>query len=240
MTTVPASSPTAPEARTVQVPDVRNVRDLGGLEAERGVIRSGLILRGAALHALTAQGADVLADLGLRTVIDLRMAGERTLEPSRVCDYARLDQVREVWIPLVEDFEGSPDSPDGSYRFMVERGAKAIGKVLATLAQPGALPAYVHCAAGKDRTGVIVATLLRTLRVPMEQVYADYMHSNETLGERLIYPAKTWALDAALALMAELGDGSVEGFLKLQGVSADALAALHATLLDPSLSPCGR
>jgi protein-tyrosine phosphatase len=235
VTAAPTSGPASPEARTVHVPDVRNIRDLGGLEAERGPervpIRSGLILRGAALHALTAQGADVLADLGLRTVIDLRVASERALEPSRVGEYARLAQVRQLWLPLVDDFEGSPDTPDGSYRFMIERGAKAIGTVLAALAEPGALPAYVHCAAGKDRTGVIVATLLRTLGVPMRQVYADFMRSNETLGERLIYPAHTWALDAALELMAELGDGSIEGFLGRQGVSADALAALHATLL---------
>lgn len=219
----------------MHVPDVRNVRDLGGLEAERGrariPIRSGLILRGGALHALTEQGADVLAELGLRTVIDLRVERERALEPSLVGEYARLAQVRQLWIPLVDDFEGSPDTPDGSYRFMVERGAEAIGTVLAALAEPGALPAYVHCAAGKDRTGIIAATLLRTLGVPMPQVYADFMHSNETLGDRLIYPARTWALDAALGLMAELG-GGIEGFLERQGVSRDALAALHATLLD--------
>lgn len=235
MTAAPVSGPASPEARTVHVPEVRNVRDLGGLEAYRGTkavpIRSGLILRGAALHALSPQGADVLADLGLRTVIDLRMAKERALEPSRLGEYARLSQVRQLRIPLVDDFEGSPDTPDGSYRFMIERGAEAIGAVLAALAQPGALPAYVHCSAGKDRTGVIVATLLRTLGVPMRQVYADFMRSNETLGDRLIYPARTWALDAALESMTELGDGSIEGFLERRGVSRDALAALHARLL---------
>jgi len=156
---------------------------------------------------------------------------ERELEPSRVRQYARLADVRELWMPLVNDFEDCPDSPDGSYRFMTERGAPAIGAVLTALAQPDALPALVHCTAGKDRTGIVVAALLTTLDVPVEQIHADYMRSNEELRERLIYPAKIHAIDAGLAHMAELGGGSVEGFLERHGVGAGALAALHVRLL---------
>jgi protein-tyrosine phosphatase len=223
-----------PEARALRVAEVRNVRDLGGLEADRGTIRSGLLLRGAALHELTAEGADVLAELGLRTVIDLRMAVERRQEPSRLPEHTQLAGVTELQMPLVPDFEDCPDSPDGSYRFMVERGATTIGAVLRKLAEPGALPALVHCTAGKDRTGIIVAALLSTLGVPIAQMHADYMRSNEALGDRLIYPAETWALDAALEHMAELGGGSVEGFLERQGVDGPTLAALHETLLPSS------
>jgi protein-tyrosine phosphatase len=217
--------------RDLHVPEVRNVRDLGGLGTGRGPIRSGLFLRAAALHELTAEGADVLADLGLRTVIDLRMAVERELEPSRVREHARLADVAELRMPLVSDFEGCPDSPDGSYRYMAERGAPAIGAVLTRLAEPGALPALVHCTAGKDRTGIVVAALLSTLGVPIEQIHADYLWSNETLGDRLIYPAEAWALDAALARMAESA-GSIENFLERHGVSGEALSALHLALLD--------
>jgi protein-tyrosine phosphatase len=163
-------------------------------------------------------------------VIDLRMAVEREMEPSRVREHARLADVTELWMPLVPDFENCPDSPDGSYRFMAVRGAPTIGAVLARLAEPGALPALVHCTAGKDRTGIVVAALLNTLGVPIEQIHADYLRSNETLGDRLIYPAKAWALDAALARMAESA-GSVEAFLERHGVSGKALSALHLTLL---------
>jgi len=219
-----------PEARRLRVPDVRNVRDIGGLEAQHGVIRRGLILRTAALHELTAEGADVLARLGLRTVIDLRMAVERQMEPSRVGDYAQLAGVTQFPIPLVRDFLDSPDTPDGSYRFMAERGAASIGAVLAKLAEPGALPAIVHCTAGKDRTGLIVATLLDTLGVPKAQIHADFLKSNEELGDRLIYPAQAWALDAALNQMVQTA-GSITGFLEQHGMTAAALAALHATLL---------
>ena len=230
-----------PEARTRHVPDVRNVRDLGGLETGRGPIRSGLLLRGAALHELTAEGADVLADLGLRTVIDLRMKVERDAAPNLVRRHARLAGVRELHMPLVRDFEDCPDSPDGSYLFMTERGAPVIGAVLATLAEPGALPALVHCSAGKDRTGIVVGALLRTLDVPLAQIHADYLRSNETLGDRLIYPAATSKLDASLAYMAG-SDGGVEGFLERNGVTRETLAGLHADLLgrDPALSPSGR
>lgn len=220
-----------PEDRTVEIPGVRNVRDLGGLEAARGTVRRGLLLRSAAFEELAPEGADVLARLGVRTIIDLRLPAERTARPSRVHQFSGLAGVAEVRIPLVPDFEGSPDTPDGSYVFMIDRGAANIGAVIARLAEPGALPAIVHCAAGKDRTGIVVATLLSTLGVPIGQVHADFLRSNETLGERLIYPAQAYALDAALARMTETA-GSLEGFLERHGVSPQALAALQARLLE--------
>ena len=226
-----------PEARTVEIPGVPNVRDLGGLEAAGGTIRRGLLLRSAAFEDLAPQGADVLVRLGVRTIIDLRLPAERAARPSRVHGFSGLAGVAEVRIPLVPDFEGSPDTAEGSYVFMVERGAPNIGAVIARLAEPGSLPAIVHCAAGKDRTGLVVAALLSTLGVPIAQVHADFLRSNEALGERLVYPAQASALDAALARMAETA-GSVQGFLERNGVAPQALAALHARLLEqPSGTP---
>jgi protein-tyrosine phosphatase len=241
MTTTPEKTPRrggsasrgTPEARTVEIPGVYNARDLGGLTTARGTIRPGLLLRSGSYEELTEQGAEVLARLGVRTIIDLRLNVEREVRPSRIPDFPALAGITEVRIPLVPDFEGSPDTPDGSYVFLVDRGAPSIGAVIARLAAPRALPAVVHCAAGKDRTGVVVAALLSTLGVPLGQVHADYLRSNETLGERLIYPAHASALDAALARMTQTA-GSVEGFLEQHGVAPEALAALHAELLDPA------
>lgn len=237
MTTIPArtqaeNAPTArtPEARTVAIPGVFNGRDLGGLDTARGPIRRGLLLRTGALNDLTPDGADVLARLGVRTVVDLRTADERANQPDRVREYPRLAHISELMIPLLSDFEGSPDSPNGNYLFMVEHGAPNIGAVIARLAEPGALPALIHCAAGKNRTGLVVATLLNALGVPTEQIHADHLRNNDEAGP-LKYPTQTFALDTALARMAETAD-SVEGFLGQNGVTPKALETLRCALLS--------
>jgi protein-tyrosine phosphatase len=53
-----------------------------------------------------------------------------------------------------------------------------IGEIFQRLADPAQLPTLIHCTAGKDRTGLVVALLLLTLGVPEETVLADYTLSN--------------------------------------------------------------
>jgi protein-tyrosine phosphatase len=230
----------SPEARAIHVPGVLNVRDLGGLTGEQGTLRKGLILRTAGLEDLTEEGAQALADLGLRTVIDLRTQEEREEAPDRISQWPQLSGVREVWLPFVTDWEGSPDTPIGSYLFMAERGAKAIGAAFEQLAVADGLPAIIHCAAGKDRTGLTVAVLQSWLGVPSDAIEADFIVSNEILAahDALKYPAHASALAAALA---EIGgaDGDFAGFLAAQGVSAAALDALRTALIDPASTTHG-
>jgi protein-tyrosine phosphatase len=51
--------------------------------------------------------------------------------------------------------------------------------LLKGLAEPGTLPALIHCTYGKDRTGVAVALVLRSLGVPREKIMEDYLLSNK-------------------------------------------------------------
>lgn len=60
------------------------------------------------------------------------------------------------------------------YLRMLEQGADGIGPIFETLAQEGQLPAVIHCAAGKDRTGIVSALILRALGVPDATIVADY------------------------------------------------------------------
>ena len=48
------------------------------------------------------------------------------------------------------------------------------GPVFAALAEEETYPAVIHCAAGKDRTGIVVALVLRSAGVPDEAIVADY------------------------------------------------------------------
>ena len=71
------------------------------------------------------------------------------------------------------DFEAVPDLETLYLRVLDIAGPEFVA-VLDALAEPEALPALVHCTAGKDRTGLVAALLLLVLGVDEETVAADY------------------------------------------------------------------
>ena len=68
------------------------------------------------------------------------------------------------------------------YIELLELGASAFAEAFQRIAAPGGTPALVHCAAGKDRTGVLVALLLDVAGVEVELIAADYAVSNERMA----------------------------------------------------------
>lgn len=75
---------------------------------------------------------------------------------------------------------------DDLYRRIVDhRGVHLTGAVRA-LAAPGALPAVVHCSAGRDRTGLVAALVLSVVGVPYDEIAEDYARTADLLqGEAL-------------------------------------------------------
>ncbi len=57
----------------------------------------------------------------------------------------------------------------------------SVARALHLLAQPAAGPALFHCAAGKDRTGMLAALLLSLVGVHPEAIIADYVQTNERI-----------------------------------------------------------
>ena len=151
-----------------------NFRDIGGYTGHDGrAVRWGLVFRSDAL-LLSDRDVEVFAGLGIRTVYDLRSSMERDSIPNRLPDERRPEV---VVVPLVsEDPAANPleaiEAGDGEnfleqlYIHILERSAANFGRVLAGLAQAERLPAVYHCAAGKDRTGMVSAVLLSILGVP--------------------------------------------------------------------------
>lgn len=164
----------ARSSRRLAVGATFNLRDVGGYPAARGAwIRWGRLFRSDA--AAFTDGAD-LAALGLRTVIDLRDDDEVAMLPTG------LDALvpRTLHLPLESRSllrrlpTGSSDPLGELYAAMVrERGAE-LARTVAALTRPAALPALVHCAAGKDRTGVVIGIVLAAVGVPDDVVAADY------------------------------------------------------------------
>jgi protein-tyrosine phosphatase len=217
-------------ARTLRIGGVLNARDVGGLRGELGRVRTGLVLRAACLSGLDAQGARTLADLGLRTVIDLRTPLERQEEPNRTAQAPELADVRELRVELLATLNDLPSDPAELYRHLTANCGPGIVAVFDALARPGALPALVHCLVGKDRTGLTVALLLDLLGVDRATIIEDYVQSNLSLGTAARTPVQAEVMEATLA---ELDDryGSPQGYLVEHGLSDVTVKALRSALL---------
>lgn len=184
--------------RRIRVPGTSNLRDIGGYRTQDGrVVAHRRVLRSEALvmpggsnsYAIYDEAADAdYRGLNLRTVIDLRADGEMRRAPTA---WASVCGAELVEIPIAEGGEGADtnyvrmllagdmkrfDVEDMTrfYIGLVERRGDLLGQAIRVLADSTRLPALVHCAAGKDRTGVLIALVLRALDVAEDDVVADF------------------------------------------------------------------
>jgi protein-tyrosine phosphatase len=253
-------------AAWIELAGARNVRDLGGLAGASGVITTRGLLRGDNLDALTDDDVRRLTDdHGLRAVVDLRNRVERP-EPPEWIARAGLDYHH---VPLF-DLSGETTANVGNdlrldvgaaYRRMLELAGPAIAQVLAIMTADGPSDGavVVHCAAGKDRTGIVVAVLLRALDVPDDVIVADYLATAEridavraVLQQRELYrppsggeplpPMTDEPIRAVLAAL-DAEPAAVAGYLARWGVTREQLMRFTDLMLPrrrPPSPPAGR
>ena len=180
--------------RLVPLEGTLNFRDLGGYTGLDGrTVRWGLVFRSDALHELTDRDREVLREIGLRAVYDLRKGHEREKQPTALPDE---HGHRDVHLPVDDDpmagpgrdlmeqiLDGSLPEADDAYVIdiyadVLLKGAEAYGRLLTHLTEEDGLPALFHCAAGKDRTGIAAALLLDVLGVDEETILDDYELTN--------------------------------------------------------------
>jgi protein tyrosine/serine phosphatase len=236
-----------------------NVRDLGGLPADGGrAVRPGVLYRGDGIHRLRSDDVAALRELGLRTVLDLRTDGELTTHGAFRGEgvvHHHLPVLRETWDTRVFDPTADHDAVvaflTDRYVEMLDEGGDALAGAIRAIADPDNQAVLFHCAAGKDRTGVVAMLVLGLLGVVDDDVADDY-HLTQHGTSRWL----TWAQEAepqmleamadqpvaylaspreaALSLLDELRrrHGSVEGYVAGIGVDEGTIARLRATLLD--------
>jgi protein-tyrosine phosphatase len=174
-----------------------NVRDLGGLPTEDGQQTAyGRLLRSDNLQNLSPSDVAILVeDIGVTTVVDLRSPGE--LETEGLAPLDEVPSVRHVHHPVLPEIGSRTDAiaeallvtkverdraryPEditcGHYLGYLEDRPEEVTGALRTIASSDGA-AIVHCAAGKDRTGVICAMALTVAGVRPEAVVADYAAS---------------------------------------------------------------
>ena len=172
-----------------------NARDLGGLPTVDGrVTRRGVFLRSDTVQDLTPADVTLLMEtFGLRTVIDLRAHEEAAREGRGPLAYEDVAYYNLSFLPgrwvmpddprfplLVRDFE-TRDRVE-HYLDYLRLAGDAVARAIHLLAQPDNGPALFHCAAGKDRTGVLAALVLGIVGVEPEAIIADYEITNERIS----------------------------------------------------------
>jgi len=184
----------------IELDEMVNVRDVGGLPTRNGHrTRSGVLLRGEHPDDLGGSGVKHLVEvLGLKLVVDLRMAPEREGRGSPLLDAGVEILAFPMWEdPRTTDAMVTTLSEDEGARVMgefyvhvLDHFQERAGQVLERIVH-GGVPTYVHCAAGKDRTGMVVAMLLGAADVEPESIVADYAATEIRLKELLARLSRT-------------------------------------------------
>jgi protein-tyrosine phosphatase len=234
---------------------VLNARDLGGYPAADGrETRWGAVVRSDNLTPLTPTGQAALVEYGVRTIVDLRLPNEVARKPnpfaapgSHGIAYANVSFVDPAAAPPTEFGTLADD-----YKGMLVRFRQPVATVMAAVAGADDGGVLVHCAAGKDRTGLVAALLLGLVGVPRRTIATDYALSAECLrrrneewlengpGDRAEREEVLRKFAPTPQAMLEVLDhlterhGGVEGYLSWAGVPADDLTRLRARLLAPA------
>ncbi|GAA1833228.1 tyrosine-protein phosphatase [Agromyces salentinus] len=236
----------------IPVPGTFNFRDVGGLPAKTGTVRDGVLYRSDGLYRIGAEGRSMLQDLGVGIVIDLRDEQEAERMPDDL-DGLELEVLR---LPV---FEGSGASQGAAgislealYDRIVTMHAAVVVSALREIASAGDRAVLVHCTAGKDRTGVVVALALLAVGVDRDAVIEDYARTEANLaGEwleemigligrygvadtpelrTLMGGSPREAIEGVIETV-ERAHGSTREYLLASGLSLGELAALETLLI---------
>jgi protein tyrosine/serine phosphatase len=256
--------------RHVPLEGVENFRDFGGYDTVAGGrLRRGLLFRSASHGRATDADLAAIAALNIAVVVDLRRKGERERDPSRrpggfagevIVNNTGEDE-EDTWIAHIS----RSDLTEASFRdYMFDYYRKApfdprhldlYARYFEAL-ERGDGPVLIHCAAGKDRTGLLAALTHHLAGVHPDDALADYLLTNDPVRMarrlpqvmdviaaiagrapseavvRVVMAVEADYLATALAaIVAQYGDLDVY-LEKGLGVDADRREAIRAKLLE--------
>ncbi len=247
---------------------IENFRDFGDYAAGQRRLKRGLLYRSAAQSRATDEDLEKLADLSLSVIVDLRRANERQREPSRrwqgfdaeVIENDIGQEHADEWHVFLA---GSDLSPTSFHNYMLDyyrhlpfqhRHIDLYSRYFRALAHTEG-SVLVHCAAGKDRTGILCALTHHVAGVHDDDIRADYLLTNNTERQMARLPMMREAvkettgrtasdaalmtamrveaeyLDMAFAVMTE-AHGSLDGYLdEVLGLDGALREHIHDRLL---------
>jgi protein tyrosine/serine phosphatase len=237
-----------------------NVRDLGGHPTEDGgETLYDSIIRADSVRQLSDRGWAELVDYGVKTIVDLRADEELEADPPAQLPVEVLHipffetdtaEWKEVEAELEAAARAAPDvasATEAVYLVFLEHFGRNVAAAIRAVANAPEGGIVIHCAGGKDRTGLLTALLLHLAGVGIEEIAADYALSEERLRprheqwfaeaesdeelERLKRVSQTPA-ESIEGVFAELERryGSVVAYLRQAGSTEDELDRARARL----------
>lgn len=241
-------------ARHIPLDGAFNLRDVGGYPAASGVTRWHTLYRSDSLHQLSDADRAQLERRGIRLVIDLRDDEERLAFPGSLAGVSARIEHNPVFSTPASSFIARDATLDDLYDDMIDNSGDRIASAVRLIADSEGTPVLVHCTAGKDRTGLVIAFALIAAGVDRAAVIEDYAETEnhlpaallDTIIERLrahhvpdsvhldelVRLSPATALDRILRRL-EHEFGSVSGFLREHGVTDDELTRLERALVEP-------
>jgi protein-tyrosine phosphatase len=240
-------------SRLIPLTGAFNFRDLGGYQSGLGgQVQWRRLFRADNLSTLTEGDQKALTDLSITTVIDLRT--QREVDQGRIAAseaYAYHHLPMADVLPDTTDARwASPEYVASRYRGMLSDAT--VRQTLAIAADPASYPLVFHCAAGKDRTGIVAAIMLSLLEVSREDIVADYMLTAPAM-ERMVTtliaaaPERAGQIEPHLPAIRGTRPGNIAGLLHMldeeYGSVADyaerigaggTIAGVRANLLGPA------
>jgi protein-tyrosine phosphatase len=208
------------DARWIDLDGAANARDLGGLPADHRWVRPNRLIRSDNLQQLTPgdiqrlvdeHDVRAVADLRTQTEVDLEGPGPLTHEPRiRLVHLSLFPEAGERTDVVAAEEEGPPVLPwqnmrderkdqrgaaDVYLRYLDDRPDSIVAALRLIAHTDGAT--VVHCAAGKDRTGVVVALALDEIGVDRDAIVDDYLRTGDRLRQLLtrLKASRTYAHD---------------------------------------------
>ncbi len=206
-----------------------NARDLGGHATGDGATtRWGALIRADSVGRLNTQGRAALEAYGVRTIIDLRIPVEVRDEPSPFTEHAA---IVTHYLPLdpndrmVSKAVAAHKETGLSYTAAINAAylstnQEQIAAIIRAVADAPEGGIVIHCHAGRDRTGLIIALLLGLASVPATTISADYALSFSALSE---------TMDATLGHL-ESAYGGIASYFRAIGITDDEIARLRHRL----------
>ena len=218
-----------------------NFRSLGGIQMKDGRrIKDGLFYRSGALYQLNEEEKEIVRNLSLRKILDLRgkhvNAGKK--DPDFGASYVKFDGKTSEGGESI-DFSPSGFGQTGeaadeqfykvlNYYIHMPFGYDALHRMFDNL-QAGKTPFLIHCAKGKDRTGIAVMTLLIALGADEPTILQDYMRSNDYRREMI---------EARLAEGKKINPED-EGYLRLMFLREGVSEEIGRSVLEEIRTRCG-
>ncbi|MFZ5839792.1 MAG: tyrosine-protein phosphatase, partial [Pseudomonadota bacterium] len=178
-----------------------NFRDLGGyVGADNKRVLEGKLFRSGELSGLTEGDKQILTDLGIEQLVDLRTKGEMLDKPDNIPDTidvyhlplvpeAENDNSSAVQVNLVDQWVNNLRDPNfdneaemiSAYNYIDEQRIANWTEIFDLLESNKTT--LWHCTGGQDRVGMTTALVLSSLGVSRDVIIKDYLATNEYLAE---------------------------------------------------------